>query len=411
MDGTSYTTISNALKNDYLPNLHRQIDKLVQTWDIFSKKQDGVKGRDIYMKMFKEYPQGVGAAAAGESLPTPTGAGYEEAKVTSKRNYATLQLDAMLEKDKTGIVDLVDFEMKALTESLQRELNFQLAFGDGTGARAQVSAASDGDPSITLDAGDGTYSGHEYDFLYPNMSIDVYGGATKRGTYIIDYIDSANSKAYLKSGTPVTDGVLDNDLVYRAGQKDIVMMGLRGIVAGSGALQTLNPATSGQEWWKSYVKDKGAKWGTDGADFLDSIDETIDEIELNSIGKVNLIYGWPLFGRQYKYVLEAKRQIINSLEFKAGRKGIAHVNYDKEIPILRDKYLPHNKVFFLDTNLLAIYTLDGIHWEEHGGGVLKVLEMKDVYAAWLRLYSEFGTTTRNGLGLWTNTGTTVGDYT
>ncbi|MFX0198553.1 MAG: hypothetical protein ACFFCW_20730, partial [Candidatus Hodarchaeota archaeon] len=176
-----------------------------------------------------------------------------------------------------------------------------------------------------------------------------------------------------------------------------------------GALQTLNPSTAGQEWWKSYTKDKGGKWGADGDDFLDSIDETLDEIELNSIGKIDLIYGWPLFSRQYKAVLEAKRQIVNTLEFKAGRKGIAHVNDDKEIAILKDKYLPWHKVFFLDSSLLAIYTLDGIHWEEKGG-LLKVLEMKDIYAAWLKLYSEFGTTTRNGHGIWTNTGTTVKDY-
>ena len=102
MDGTTYTTINKALKYDYLPNLHRQVDKFVQTWDIFSKSQEGVKGRDIYMKMFKEYPQGVGAAAAGELLPTPSGAGYEEAKIQSKRNYGTIQFDAMIEKDKTA---------------------------------------------------------------------------------------------------------------------------------------------------------------------------------------------------------------------------------------------------------------------------------------------------------------------
>jgi len=158
--------------------------------------------------------------------------------------------------------------------------------------------------------------------------------------------------------------------------------------------------------------DKSAKWGTSAADFLDSIQDIIDQVELQGPNsKINLIYAWPLFTRQYVSVLEAKRQIINTLEFKAGRKGIAYVNVDREIPILKDRYLPYYTVFFLDTTKIKIYTQKGIHWEEKGGGILKVLERKDIYTAWLKFYAEMGTVQRNSHGKWTNTGSSVGDYT
>ncbi len=401
MDGATYITVEKSLKRDYLAGVHRQVDKKVQTWDLFGKQTRGCKGRDIYLKMFKEYPQGVGAAAAGENLPTPTAAGYQEAKVTSKRNYAVLQLDAMLEADKTGIVDLVDWEMKALRESLIRELNFQLAAGDGTGKRSQV--VSIASQVITLDAP----IGQETAFLYPNMLIDIYttGGVANATNISITSVDTA-AKTITVVGNITS--VVDNDEIFRAGQRNLVMMGIPGIVKDSGVIQTLDPSTD--TWWKSFKTDKSNKWGTSAADFLDSIQATIDDVELNSIGEIDLIYAWPLFNRQYSSVLEAKRQIVNTLEFKAGRKGIAYVNGDREIPILRDKYLPWYNVYFLDSKLLEIYTLLGIHWEDKGGGILKILNRQDVYTAWMKLYSEFATTTRNAHAYWINTGTTIGDY-
>ena len=421
MDGTTYTTIVDALKRDYLPDFAKQIEKKVKTWDIFSKSTEGVKGRDIYLKMFRYYPQGVGAAAAGETLPTPSGAGYAEAKVSAKRNYAVIQFDAMLDEDKTGIVDLIDFEMQAVEESLQKELNYQLAFGDGSSSRGEVASASDSNasydnqPTITFDAGTNKdYTGHEIDFFYENMEITVYNALTNtpRGSYTIKAVYRAAKTIVLTAGaTPATDTVADGDQVYRKGNKDLAMQGIPGVVNKEGALQTLNPATEGYEWWKSFDKDMGAKWGTGDADFLDRIQETIDEIELNSIGKIDLIYAVPLFARQYRFSMEAKRRIVNTLDFKEGRKAIAYVTEEGEIGIMREKYLPHKKVYFLDSDRLAIKTLKGLHWEERGGGILKILERKDIYTAWMKLYSEFATTTRNAHGYWWNCPTTVGDYT
>ena len=421
MDGTTYTTIVDALKKDYLPDFAKQIEKKVKTWDIFSKSTEGVKGRDIYLKMFRYYPQGVGAAAAGETLPTPSGAGYAEAKISAKRNYAVVQFDAMLDEDKTGIVDLIDFEMQAVEESLQKELNFQLAFGDGSGSRGEVASCSDADagyanqPTITLDAGTNKdYTGHEIDFFYENMEITVYNALTDtpRGSYTVKAVYRAAKVLVLTAGaTPATDTVTDGDNVYRKGNKDLAMVGIPGIVNGSGALQTLNPATEGYEWWKSVGIDKSDFWGADASFFIDSIQETIDEVELNSIGKIDLIYAVPLFARQYRFSMESKRRIVNTLDFKEGRKAIAYVTEEGEIGIMREKYLPHKKVFFLDSTRLAIKTLKGLHWEERGGGILKILERKDIYTAWMKLYSEFATTTRNAHGYWYNCPTTVGDYT
>ncbi|MBU0598812.1 phage major capsid protein [Patescibacteria group bacterium] len=403
--GATYTTIANSLKNDYLPKIQEQLEKKVQTWDLFSKKTDGIKGRDIYMKMFCKYPQGVGAAAAGEALPTPTAAGYEQALVQVKRNYATVEFDAMLEDEDNAIVDIIDYEMKKVTQQFQRELNFQLAAGNGTGARGVV--VSIAGQVITLDAP----VGQETLFFYPGMYIDIGTGATSTMRYediLVSSVDVAN-KQITVVGT-ITNTV-DNDVIYRANQYGLVMMGIPGIVAASGALQSLNPATAGQEFWAAKAFDKGGKWGTSAEDFLIDIQRTIDSIEIDSLSTINLIYAWNLFEYQYQSVLAAKRQIVNSLEFKAGRTGIGFVHHGRQIPILTDHYLPNDRVYFLDTTTFGLYTLRGLHWEEKGGGILKVLERKDVYTAWLKLYAELGITARNANGYWHTCGTTVGDYT
>jgi len=423
VDGTTYTTVVDALKKDYLPSLAKQIENKVKTWDIFEKTSEGVKGRDIYLKMFRFFPQGVGPAAAGELLPTPSAAGYAEAKVSAKRNYAVVQFDAMLDEDKTAIVDIIDFEMQAAEESLQKELNFQLAFGDGTGSRGEVASSSDSDasygnqPTVTFDAGTNKdYTGHEIDFFYENMKLDIYDGLTNTKREALGYTvkavyRSAKVVVLVAGDTPFSDGVADGDNAYRQGSKDLTMQGIPGVVNKAGTLQTVDPTAEGYGWWTSYDKDKGAKWGTGDADFLDSIQETIEEIEMNSIGKINLIYAVPLFMRQYRYAMEAKRRIVNTLDFKEGRKGLAYVTEEGEISLMRDKYLPHKKVYFLDTDRLAIKTLKGLHWEDRSGGILRILERRDIYTGWMKLYSEFATTTRNAHGYWWNCPTIVGDYT
>jgi hypothetical protein len=404
---TNYTSIDNALKRDYLPILQKQVEKKVKTWDLFSKSKEGIKGRDLYIKMFTRFPQGVGPAAAEALLPTPGSAGYQEAKISVKRNYAVVQFDAMLEKEKNAIVDIIDFEMQAAEESLVKELNFQLAYSDGTQGRSKCITAISGGSGYVMAVGclnetEGSRSG--VDFLYPGMAIDIAGGTPATAT-----IASIDSTSQITTNEQLVT-VPDNAVLTRANSANLGMMGLGGIVKATGALQTLNPASAGQEFWKSYEKDMSAKWSTSDGLFLDAIQETIDAIEWNGNGKVNLIYAWPLFQRQYRYAMEAKRRIVNTLDFKEGRSGLAYVTEDGEISIQSDVYLPWFKVYFLDTSKLSIRTLDGLHWEEKDGAILRFLERKDVYVAWMKLYSEFITTMRNAHGYWTNTGTSVGDY-
>lgn len=405
--GTNYTSIDKSLKNDYLPILQKQIEKKVKTWDLFNKSKDGIKGRDLYIKMFKSFPQGVGPAAAEALLPTPGNAGYEESKISVKRNYAVVQFDAMLEKDKTSIVDIVDFEMTAAEESLQKELNYQLAYGDGSGARSMVKTAiGAGTTTVAVESIEASGARPGVDFLYPGMYIYIVG-ATPTDNKIIS-VDAAEQITVETSITVAAE----HAKIHRLGAygASLNMMGLSGIVANSGALQNLNPATAGQEFWKAYGKDMSAKWSTSDGLFIDAIQEMIDQIEWNSNGKIDLIYAWPLFQRQYRYAMEAKRRIVNTLDFKEGRKGLAYVTEDGELSIQADPYLPWYKVFFLDSDKLSLRTLDGIHWEEKDGAILRFLERKDVYTAWLKLYSEFITTMRNSHGYWYNTGTSVGDY-
>lgn len=404
---TNYASIDKALKNDYLPVMQKQVEKKVKTWDLFGKSKEGIKGRDLYIKMFTRFPQGVGPAAAEALLPTPGSAGYAESKISVKRNYAVVQFDAMLEKEKNSIVDIIDFEMQAAEESLIKELNFQLAYNDGTQARSKVITAISGGSGYVLAVGcvnetEGTRSG--VDFLFPGMVIDI-AGATPATTTIVSIDSSAQITV-----ADVMVTVADNAVITRSGSTSLGMMGLSGIVKSTGALQNLNPATAGEEFWASYAKDMSAKWSTTDGLFLDAIQETLDAIQWNGNGKTDLIYAWPLFQRQYRFAMEAKRRIVNTLDFKEGRKGLAYVTEDGEISIQADTYLPWFKVFFLDSSKLSIRTLDGLHWEEKDGAILRFLERKDVYVAWMKLYSEFITTMRNAHGYWYNTGTAVGDY-
>ena len=395
MTGTGYTEISESLKRDYLPVLQKQIEKKVKTWDIFGKSGEGIRGRDLYIKNFYGFPQGVGPKAAEATLPTPSASKFKESQISVKRNYAVVAFDAMLDEEKNSIVDLIDFEMTAAEDSLQKELNYQLAYGDGTGQRAVVNGTVTTTTVVAVDLPDGRPG---VDFLAADMYIDL-------GTGVLDKkIASVDSDTQITLAEAVSCN--DNTVIYRSGAKDVTMMGIPGIVLNNGALQGIT-----ESWWVSKAYDKGAKWGTNDATFLDSIQEAVDYVRYNSNGQIDLIYAWPLFARQYRYAMEAKRRIVNTLKFKEGREGLSYVTEEGEISILSEPYLPWLKVFFLDSSKLEMRTLRGIHWEEKDGSILRFLERKDIFTAWLKLYAEFITTQRNAHAYWYNTGTTVGDYT
>lgn len=236
---------------------HVQMREYNPTLDMFEESSDEIEGGSkIEFPLQKEYQQGLGARSEGEDLATPgssnyIGCSFPLKKLTFSVEITTEAWKKSKNKGVASFVDLLSEQTKDVMGGFYRDCNTML-YGDGTGLRTQVDGAVAGPAAPATIVVDSTQ------FLFEGMLIDIYrsGGA-----------NPAESAVKITSVSPLTNTIIvnsigaalvDNDEIYRAGNKDREKMGLSGFVNDSGGLATLQGITVGdQAIWEANVLDNG----------------------------------------------------------------------------------------------------------------------------------------------------------
>lgn len=170
------------------------------------------------------------------------------------------------------------------------------------------------------------------------------------------------------------------------GNTNLDPMGLQGIVSDSTTLQGLAPAT--YTWWKANVLANGAVNRAISETLLQT---AMDTTEINSDGEVKLVLTTYGVSRAYQQLLTTKRQYMNQLDLKGGKKAL---DFNGK-PMVTDKQAPANKIFMLDTDFLKIYELADWDWMQEDGSILHRVPNTDAYEATLYRYFELGCSARN----------------
>lgn len=378
--GSTLTTISSLLKNQYLGPVREQINNSIVLLNRVGKDEESVVGKNFTIPVHYGRNEGIGARADGGTLPTAGNQGYHETIVPMKYLYGRIKLTGpSIKAAKTNegaFMRAVESEMKGITRDLKSEFN-RMLYGDGTGALTVCGTTNASTTVVVASTAK----------LRVGMPIDVIvtaDGSTSTGAVGRTVASIASATTFVISGAAITT---DNTFsVYRAGSRNLEIMGLSGIVATTGALQNIDPST--YAWWKANVSSNS---GTNRALTELMMQTALDTVETVGDGKITAIYASYGVRRAYQALLQTDRVYQNVMKFDGGFSALEY----NGLPLFADKDCPANTLFFVDEDKLKFYRMSDFEFMEDDGSVLSRVSGEDAYEAVLYKYAEFGTSARN----------------
>lgn len=395
------STADSALKEFYLPAIRNQLNNDTPMLNIVEPKKVDVEGRRAVLSLRVGRNSGHGARAEGGTLPTAGNQQYAEERVPLRYNYGRIQVSGQTIKqmasDKGAFVRAVDSETKGITEDLKRDINRQLwGTSDGVIAACGTTTAA---TTVVLAT---TTSEVQMRQFYVGMKVDI-GTVAQLGAGSGGRVYGATISAVSVSGKTITIGSAvttdANDRVSIAGsggsgasQKELT--GLQTIVAATGALHNVDPAT--QPVWAATSNANG---GTNRAISEVLMAKTVHDIQIAS-GE------WPTHGlgshgviRSYANLLMAGKRYVGTTDLKGGYSAIPFEAAGPTIPVAPDRDAPANKLHFLNVNHLSFGRASDWEWMDEDGAVLSRVSGQDAYEATLFLYADMFTDKRDSHGV------------
>lgn len=249
------STYDAALKNVYAPKADSVINSMTPLLDrVKQGKNIKFDGRQFVFSVLLRRNQRVGARAAGAtSLPTAPNQeqqGYGEGTEKAKRNWGVIKiLQEIIDQSKTdegSFTRAATSEVQGMAEGMAYDIDRQYN-SDGTGVLANCTAQTTV-TTLTVTK----YNGLPFPFEV-GMSVDVLtrsSGAVVASARNITAI-SESALTITIDGAAITTATTDG--VYRAGARNNETNGLGNIVAATGSLHGLDPATAGNERWAATV--------------------------------------------------------------------------------------------------------------------------------------------------------------
>lgn len=403
-----YQYISDILKEFYTPAIVNQLWKKSPLWAILKKKTKDMVGKRVVTPVRVGLTEAVGARAANDyTLPTAQRNLYDQAYITMKRNYGRVQVDGFSiasAKGKGGWIDVLQGEIQGATDAFALDVDRQL-IGGGLGILGFM-AAGYSTTTIAVDSPGGIVDATANTrFFRKGQVVDIYDSDNEpihATASQISAVDPVNGTVTFTGGGVVT-AVEDNDIVYRAnvyGAGDNIgeMMGIDGIIGtGNAPGSTFEGIDASAEvTWRSRVNTTG------GVISEQLIQEDLDAIENNTDGEPVDMILTSLALRNKLIAIMKTYYKVETLNFKAGWKGIKYVGGSAEIPVLTHKNCPAKYMYYLSMPHLTLWTLKNLTWDDKGGGVVKPVAGSDAYEAWFKIYANLGTDCRNAHGKTTN---------
>lgn len=393
------TTADSALKEDYQPGIREELNNTIMMLKQVESNSIDVEGRRAVLSLHVTRNSGVGARAEGGTLPTAGNQGYAEERVSLRYNYGRIQVSGpvikAMKSDTGSFVRAIDGETKGIVNDLKRDVNRQI-FGTSDGVIATCGTTTT-DTVIVLDA---ATSKQQIRQLEVGMVVDI--GTVASPTLIASartitaVVQTVGSMTITISGATVS--TTSADFVFRSGsggsgaaQKELT--GLRTIVAASGALFNVDPAT--YPVWVSYVDTSG------GTPNDIKFELATDTISIVSGQDPDLIVTTDGVSRAYAATLQAQKRFQNTLELKGGFKAISVTTPKGEIGLTWDRDCPKGDAFIVNTSHLKQHQSSDWQFMDEDGSVLFRVSGQDAYEATLFKYHELTTDARNTHGLCT----------
>lgn len=409
MPATTMTSVDPILKEIYEPRVRDQLMSEVIGMKRIEKTSEGVVSDPVGGKYVKfatrvRRNHGIGARNEYEALPAGRTQGYVAGQIKLTHFYGAIELSGqtfeLAETDAQAFASALDQEMEGLTEGLAKDMGRQF-YGTSIGKMAVTNAAGS---TTTL-----VMSNAQAVHMEMDMILDIYNGAD--AIQVSGAVISNIQKDVPGVGsTTVTFGPAAGGAsasgwyVTRDDSRAKEIPGLTEIVANTGILHTIDPATN--PLWKSEMDAPGADRPLSESLMIDMC----DRIKTNG-GKTTVIFSPLGVRRAYFNLLVQQRRYTNTKEFTGGFTGLVFVTDWGEIPVVSDFQAPAQTMWFLNEKEIKLYQAGDWSWMDRDGSKWRMVTNApagggpvqdfDAYKATMFKYFTMGTHRRNSHGVMT----------
>jgi hypothetical protein len=399
MADTNTSSVAGLLKRVYDDYVETQQNLKSHTIDTIAKGMEKVSpgGSGFYLSIRDYGNESVGAINETEAFRTIDSEHYQQPVVLPKINVAPIQFSGLVSKaadsDVESFANAVVDALDSARLRLKKDENRQF-FGLGTGVLASpLAAIASNLTSFTLDSAQ---------YIRANQVIDIFtstGGAAvaagAAGRRVLD-VDKVNNVIYLDASVAFslqTTSVIGKQNIFTSAPADgKEMMGLAGIVDDGTSLTTfegINALTVGNLIWRS--RRINASSASLSSDLLQRL---IDDVRVLGGEEPDTILMHPAQRRKYlDIVVPQKRYMDGKLD--AGFSKLSFNGMD----LILDEDCQIATVYAITKSLVRNYELAPMSMgTQDGSDVYSRIANYDVFQAYWRHYSNFGTSKRTAHG-------------
>ena len=402
MADTNTSSVAGVLKRVYgklteQQNLeHKAIDQIGNSATKFNPG-----GAGFYGAINDWGNEAVGAINETEQFRTIQSENYKQFVVTPKINVAPIQFSGLVaastDGDDEAFVSAVVDGLEKAKERLLKDENRQF-FGLGNGLMALVGGnVASNATSFTVDSAQ---------YLRANKVIDIYNGATRTvASKTITQVDKVNNIAYLGAVTLgaaliTTDQLVKESIRVSAPSDGKEMMGLRGIIDDSTDLTTFESLSALDNLiWRGRRIDASSANLTS-----DLLQRLLDDTKILGGASPDMLIMHQKQRRKYLDIVTPQKR-YSGQSMDAGHDKLSFNGID----LFLDEDCQQSTVYALCKKHIQKYELKGMHMGNHDGSDIYTRQANfDVFQAYWRHYSNFGSDKRNAHGKIVNLGSPAG---
>lgn len=389
MAGATLTTLSNILKDFYLPPVVEQLNNEVLMLQRLEARDQELFGNRAYMPLHKTRSGGIGAAPENGALPAAGNQGFDKAVYDLKYLYGRIRVTgpamAKTASEAGAFLKALQSELDGIRNDLKKDLARQV-YADGTGEIAQcgtTTAAND----VVLASDEELRKGH----IYIGMVVDIGTAADA------DSVAAARNVTDVNIATPsiTIDGAAvttsSSHFVSRAGSRSpsdgssYEIDGLSKLVSASAnSVGGIDASAAGNSFWDNQ------RLTSVGAIAQDDIIQAKNIVRIQG-GDPSLMVGSFGVQRALYNTFTNNVRYVNTMEFKGGFSAIEVAG----LPFVADVDAPFGKVFMLDEKFIKVFSPRDWHFLDEDGHVLKWVVGYDAWEAALARYLNLGISRRN----------------
>ena len=387
--GATLTTLTNILKEYYLPPVVEQLNNEVLLLQRLEARDQELFGKAAFVPVHTGRSSGVGARGENVQLPDAGNQTYARAQYDLKYLYGRVRVTgpsmAKTQDEAGAFLQSLKAELDGIRNDLKKDTSRQV-YGTGDGIIATC-GSSGPSTTVTLASAEAIRKGQ----LYVNQIVDIGTIANPQ------VITAATTISAVNIGTPsITVGasvtVTGANFIFRAGSSTASatyeMSGLQQMVStAANTFGGIDSTAAGNQYWDNLRDTSGGVLAN-----LDKLMQGWNQVRIAG-GEVSVVITSFGLQRTIFNILQSQVRYTEPMKLAGGFSALTFMDQ----PIVADLDAPFGNLFFLDERFIKVFSNRDWHFLDEDGTILKWTVGYDMWEAVLARYMNLGATRRNVL--------------